>query len=147
MERVTVLPNGCWEWTGATNEDGYGVIGAGGGLGLKTVHKLSYELHKGPVPKGMVVDHQCHNDSGCKGGKTCPHRRCCNPVHLKAKTRKQNTLEGEGFTAKNAAKTHCSTCQFELTGDNVIINAAGSRVCRNCKIRMQREYRERIRNK
>lgn len=55
-------PNACWLWTGATTRKGYGEIGAGGqgGLGLRT-HRLSWELHNGPIPDGFFVCHHCDN--------------------------------------------------------------------------------------
>jgi len=41
-------------------------------------HKFSYELVHGQVPKGLVVDHICHEP------------RCVRPDHLRAVTVKQN---------------------------------------------------------
>lgn len=51
-------PDGeCWLWTGAVDEDGYGrFIVEGKRVG---VHKFSYQLHHGEVPKGMCVCHKC----------------------------------------------------------------------------------------
>jgi hypothetical protein len=61
----------CWFWTAATKANGYGTIGRGGrGKGMEYAHRVSWEIHNGPVPKGLMVLHKCDV------------RACVNPDHL-----------------------------------------------------------------
>ena len=52
----------CWIWTGALHKSGYGLLRASGYRGKWIrAHRLSWEIHNGPIPKGMVVCHKCDN--------------------------------------------------------------------------------------
>lgn len=80
-------PDDCWIWTGATagSGSGYGWIGAcqGSKAGLGA-HRVSWEIHNGPIPDGLCVLHNC---------PTGDNPRCVNPNHLWLGTRKQNTRD------------------------------------------------------
>jgi hypothetical protein len=52
--------NGCREWIGRRDRNGYGRIGHAN----QFAHRVSWELHHGPIPKGMHVLHRCNNP-GC----------------------------------------------------------------------------------
>ena len=71
--------NNCWNWTRCVSKNGYGKYKTKD----KTwqVHRLSYILYKGPVPKDKFVLHKCDN------------RRCLNPDHLYVGTIAQNILD------------------------------------------------------
>lgn len=73
----------CWNWVGKSkNRQGYGQIQSGGkGTPHKLAHRLSYEIHKGAIPDGLVVMHSCDNPS------------CVNPDHLSVGTHSQNTKD------------------------------------------------------
>lgn len=76
MMLATVAENGCWDYNGAKNKNGYASIRVGSRR--PTVQRAAYELFVGPIPPGAEVDHTCHN------------RGCVNPEHLRTVTRKQN---------------------------------------------------------
>lgn len=48
----------CLLWTGAKQSNGYGVAWF---KKQHMVHRAMFELTHGPIPKGMVVMHQCDN--------------------------------------------------------------------------------------
>lgn len=78
----------CWNWTAAKNYLGYGSFSTGTSQSCQA-HRYSYELAKGPIPEGLVIDHKCHNPS------------CVNPDHLRAVTQKQNMEHRRGAQKNN----------------------------------------------
>jgi hypothetical protein len=130
LNNFEVTDSGCWLWTGTIEYNSYGRLHLANGQ--KLVHILSFEIFKGKIGQGLIIDHTCHNqDEQCKGGWFCIHRRCINPDHLDAVTQKQNICNGKGLCANNARKTMCDSGHvFDLF--NTYIAKNGSRHCREC---------------
>lgn len=69
LRRRSVERNGCLEWTGGRDADGYGHISVGSGTEKRKVrtHRLAWELAVGAsVPVGMSVLHRCDNPACIK---------------------------------------------------------------------------------
>jgi hypothetical protein len=96
-ERVTISPNGCWEWIGHKSK-GYGKATISGHR-VRT-HRVVYEHCVDLIPAGREVHHLCTSKS------------CLNPSHLVALELHLHLLVTDytvvaiGST-HNAVKTHC----------------------------------------
>lgn len=82
--RYVVAANGCWRWAGTKFSNGYGFFFKDGKRTL--AHRAMYELHVGPIPRGMQIDHV--RERGCM------YRDCVNPAHLEPVTGFENVHRG-----------------------------------------------------
>lgn len=134
--KSTIAEDGCWTWNGCLNSRGYGCVGLNGKVVL--VHRLGYYIAYGEIPKGLTVDHLCHNaDKDCAGGETCLHRRCWRPSHLEAVTIAENYSRSPNA---GQAKTHCPQ-GHEYTEANTVRSKTGNkRCCRTCGNNRARDF-------
>lgn len=96
FELLTDKSGECWIWTGSRAK-GYGRLTAFGRV--MKAHRLSWELHYGPIPDKMLVCHLCDNPP------------CVRPEHLWLGNDKENLADRDqkgrqarGSMIKNTAK-------------------------------------------
>ena len=120
VRRRTTLADdtGCWLWSKALTDDGYGRLEYCKRKWL--AHRFVYELLVGPIPDGLELDHRCRN------------RACVNPAHLDPVTKRVNWERGESYTRKLAAQSHCKR-GHEFTPENTAVTSQGNRECRSCR--------------
>ena len=117
----------CWLWTGKRYEYGHPQFKIDGSNVM--VYRFSWELHRGPIPNGKVLDHLCR----------VPW--CVNPDHLEPVANGTNVLRGIGPGAINKRKTHC-------TKGHVLVPRPSKpeyRICLECKADYQRKRRADLR--
>jgi hypothetical protein len=112
--RYLIDDKGCWIWQGATG-GGYGQIRdfINGRHVIVGAHRVSYMIHRGPIPPGLEIDHLCRN------------KTCVNPDHLELVT------SGENTRRYSALITHCPH-GHAYEGENVVLDKYGHRSCRAC---------------
>jgi hypothetical protein len=119
-KRISVKPNGCWEWEGYKNAQGYGIFRR------KRKHYLSHrslfnELVY-PVYPGEDVHHLCENTS------------CCNPSHLTVLlSGKHAKVNPRNPTTINSKKESCHV-GHPLSGKNLKLEPWKRGIRRRCRL-------------
>ena len=118
-DRYEKSEGGCWQWLASGTSEGYGRIESGGRKIL--AHRLSFVLHKGEIPEGMLVLHRCDNPG------------CVNPDHLflgsnadnsDDKVRKNRQSKGSAHGSWSRGENHYRT---QLTDEDIRRIRADSR--------------------
>lgn len=117
-------PDGCWLWTGAKTQFGYGAFRMFRPKRTVGAHRVSYELYKGPILLGMHVCHACDNPS------------CVNPAHLWIGTAGDNARDRDAKDRVQHGQTHYAA---KLTEEDVaeIIKCSGT----NTQTELARKFR------
>jgi len=94
---VIQTDSGCWEWTGSRARKGYGRLGVPHGT-PSLAHRISWEIHFGPIPDGLCVLHHCDNPP------------CSNPAHLwigsKADNNRDMRAKGRSRITHHRGESH-----------------------------------------
>ena len=99
--------DGCWNWTGYKDIDGYGRYYDG--IKTKRAHRIAWVKANGEIPDGLWVLHHCDNPS------------CVNPAHLRVGTHRDNALDRD-------TRGHCARAKLDATQVTEIRNSkAGPR--------------------
>jgi hypothetical protein len=92
--------DGCWNWTAARFNSGAGYGQLWVNRRLVGAHRLSWQIHNGTIPSGLLVLHSCDN------------KACVNPAHLFLGTLSDN--------AKDAARKRLLGRNQKLSPELVI---------------------------
>jgi hypothetical protein len=103
---------GCLLWQGKQNSNGYGVKWVAGKA--RDAHRYVYEIEVGPVPTGMVLDHECR-------------RRLC-VRHVVPVTKQENE-----FRKSWAYRCRIKQCSKGHSMSDAMVTPEGGRICRSCK--------------
>jgi hypothetical protein len=93
MSHVEKRESGCWEWVGALNEKGYGVLGIRGVTAK--AHRISYQMFVREITREERLLHSCDNPP------------CCNPEHFSVGDRAANNLDMIQKGRKRSGGTKC----------------------------------------
>lgn len=91
LRRCVRLESGCLVYLGATNAKGYAQAKVGGRR--VQVHRYVFATLIEDLPADTTVDHDCRVTS------------CCEPSHLRAMTRSENTALGNKHRTKRCHKS------------------------------------------
>lgn len=123
-------PDGCWPWTGYRTSHGYGQIAEGGRFGaVLRAHRVAYELVRGPIPVGLVIDHLC-----CRP-------ECQNPWHMEAVPQRVNAERGGGLVAATRQRLERTACKNGHPWSEYGYHNGKQRVCRECGRIRQAKWR------
>lgn len=87
-----IKSDGCWGWVGYTDKRGYAQFHKDG---AKTrAHRVSWEIHNGPIPPGLCVCHHCDNPT------------CTKPDHLFLGTTADKLAKGRNVSNPPRGSAH-----------------------------------------
>ena len=126
-------PDACWTWTAGGDQSGYGLVSVDGRN--QRTHRVSWVLHHGAIPLGLLVLHYCDNPP------------CVNPAHLHLGDTAQNMREmSERRRGAGMAATHCSNGHEYTEATTRRQGPRGTqRVCRVCERERMRDQRRKAR--
>lgn len=121
----SVTGQGCWEWLGARNGHGYGMINhSREGLSGARAHRVMYKLLVGDLSDESVLRHRCDNPP------------CVNPDHLTPGTHEDNMRDmaerGRSGVSYEARGGRCPNGHDMTQAGSHITRTRGGRSHRTC---------------
>ena len=126
--RVEPLASGCWRWNGGHHGTGYAAMAVDGVM--QGAHRIGYQLYRGPIPEGLVLDHLCRN------------RWCVNPDHLEIVTHRENLRRGAMATVIQTG--YCRNGHLMDERNTRPPHGNGGPRCRTCHAGYERARRLRL---
>jgi hypothetical protein len=124
LDKISPEPNtGCWLWSAATNNQGYGVLThVTDKKRVVLAHRFAYQAERGPIPEGLELDHECHTPL------------CVNPYHVEPKTHTGNMKN-----SLPALKQYCANGHLR-TPENTYVrkDKPGRKQCKVCNVETSR---------
>lgn len=113
---------GCWEWTGETNNGGYGrfVIYRSGQRIRLLAHRVSFALVTGMDIEGSLTRHQCDNPP------------CCNPSDLLTGTQADNMRDALMRGRMDLSGLNVARDQNHITAMQIL--QSGRKLCPGCRV-------------
>lgn len=115
--KVVAAENNCQVFTGSKTCDGYGQLSVAGRNTY--VHRMAWEIYRGPIPEGLEIDHECYRPN------------CVNPDHMSLKTHAENLRGRRRIASQNYGKTHC-WAGHEYTEENTTYSICNAKLCKTC---------------
>ena len=131
--RITLAPNGCWEWNGPLTSAGYPKINRiVAGRREHFAHRFVYVVLVGPIPQGLEIDHRCYN------------RRRVNPTHLEAVSHAENAARGHWHEIDTPKRASCRN-GHAWTEKSTYRRTDGRRECLICRRARAVEHKRNVR--
>lgn len=128
LPRIQFSIDGCWEYQGSTDTNGYGLFGG------HHAHRIVYSLLVGIIPDKMLVCHHCDN------------RLCVRPSHLFIGTQTDNMQDmiskGRRGINPNSIKEYCTNGHPRTPVNTYIRKDNGGKQCRVCHKIKERNKRK-----
>ena len=121
LQRLAKRDGECIRWTGTHNQGGYGRVRVSS-KHYRVVHRVAYELERGPIPAGMELDHLCRV------------RDCFNLAHLEVVSPSENTQRSHRNGVPLRDMNYCIR-GHRRTPDNIYTRPNGVPECAECKHR------------
>lgn len=97
----------CIPWDGPISPKGYARTYDPVRKRSNVAVRVFWERERGPLPRGITLDHVCHDPLVCAGGPSDPHRRCVNLAHVVPASRGANAMRGNSVPARHARQVTC----------------------------------------